>query len=190
MHVQVWSEKGTVRGILMPILEEYGVEFSVMHGFGSATTIHDAAVLTATHESKYKSQIIYVGDYDPSGLYMSEIDAPRRIDKYGGQAQMDRIAIMPNDGERLGLPSFPVYDKKKDPRYKWWTCEGKGKHCWEIDAMDPRMLRDRVEKTIRSHLDLEAWERCKTTEKVERESMTAFLGTYPGAGSISDPVSK
>jgi hypothetical protein len=36
--VEVWSEKGTVRGTLAPVLRQYAVTFRVMHGFGSATT--------------------------------------------------------------------------------------------------------------------------------------------------------
>ena len=36
--IEVWSEKGTVRGILAPVLEEFGVTFAVKHGFDSATS--------------------------------------------------------------------------------------------------------------------------------------------------------
>ena len=43
VRVEVWSEKGTVRGVLQPILDEYGVGFRVLHGFSGATTIHDVA---------------------------------------------------------------------------------------------------------------------------------------------------
>jgi hypothetical protein len=42
-RVEVWSEKGTVRGVLSPVLREYGVGFRVMHGFASATVAHDVA---------------------------------------------------------------------------------------------------------------------------------------------------
>ena len=37
------SEKGTVRGTLAPVLDTYGMTFRVMHGYGSATAVHDAA---------------------------------------------------------------------------------------------------------------------------------------------------
>ena len=40
VRVECWSEKGTVRGVLQPILDKYGVGFRVMHGFGSATSVH------------------------------------------------------------------------------------------------------------------------------------------------------
>jgi len=43
VRVEVWSEKGTVRGVLAPVLEEYGVGFRVMHGFGSFSSIKSVA---------------------------------------------------------------------------------------------------------------------------------------------------
>src|SRR5262245_15315277 len=43
IRVEVWSEKGTVRGVLAPVLNRFAVGFRVMHGFSSATTVHDVA---------------------------------------------------------------------------------------------------------------------------------------------------
>jgi phage terminase large subunit-like protein len=43
--IEVWSEKGTIRGgTLRPVLEEYGLTFRVMHGYGSSTALHQAAI--------------------------------------------------------------------------------------------------------------------------------------------------
>jgi hypothetical protein len=42
-QVEVWSEKGTVRGVLWPVLSRLGVGFRVMHGFSSATSVWDAS---------------------------------------------------------------------------------------------------------------------------------------------------
>jgi hypothetical protein len=65
---EVWSEKGTVRGVLQPVLDEYGVGFRVMHGFSSATVGYDIAVV----DNGRQLTALYVGDWDPSGLYMSK----------------------------------------------------------------------------------------------------------------------
>ena len=32
-RVEVWSEKGTIRGTVAPVLQEHGVTFRVMHGY-------------------------------------------------------------------------------------------------------------------------------------------------------------
>jgi hypothetical protein len=81
--------------------------------------------------------ILYVGDYDPSGMFMSEVDLPERFLKYGGDhIELKRIAL--TSDQVRNLPSFPA--KRKDPRYRWFI-ENYGRTCWELDALDPNDLR-------------------------------------------------
>jgi hypothetical protein len=42
-RVEVWSEKGTVRGVLKPVLDKYAVGFNPVHGFNSATEVYRSA---------------------------------------------------------------------------------------------------------------------------------------------------
>jgi hypothetical protein len=78
--VKVWSEKSTVGGILRPVLRQYGVPFQSLHGFTSATQAHEQAVFSADEGRPVVAY--YVGDWDPSGLYMSEVDLPSRLVRY------------------------------------------------------------------------------------------------------------
>ena len=111
-----------------------------MHGFCSATVAHDIA-----EDDDGRSLIgLYVGDWDPSGLWMSEHDLPDRFEKYNGDhVEIARIALTRD--QTVGLSSFPASDKRTDPRYKWFI-ENFGDRCWEIDALDPNILRARVEE--------------------------------------------
>lgn len=61
--VEIWSEKGTVRGTLAPVLHDYGVTFQVFHSYGSATTVHSAASDSWRVDKPFK--VFYVGDWDP-----------------------------------------------------------------------------------------------------------------------------
>lgn len=167
VEVEVWSEKGTVRGTLWPVLSEYGVTFRVMHGYTSATTIQSFASRSAYSEKPI--HICYVGDWDPSGMAMSEIDIPTRLARYGGRADFQRIAITEGD-TRAGLPYFDASTKKGDSRHKWFV-ERHGSKCWELDAMAPNDLRQRVEEFIVGHLDLDLWNRAREVEAAEIESM-------------------
>jgi hypothetical protein len=173
VRVEVWSEKGTVRGVLRPVLDKYGIGFQVMHGFSGATTIYD----TAQTKDGRRLMVLYCGDYDPSGMWMSERDLPARFEKYGGDhIIMARIALCKRDLE--GLPSFDASEKRKDPRYKWFV-ERYGDRCWELDAMDPTDLRERVDENIRSMIyDRAAWERCSAVEKAEQESLVSVLKAW------------
>jgi hypothetical protein len=130
-RIQVWSEKGTVRGVLAPVLDHYAVGFLPVHGFSSATAAHDIA----EDDDGRDLIVLYVGDFDPSGMYMSAEDLPARFAKYNGDhITLRRIALTAK--QLAGLPSFPASDKRKDPRYKWFVANH-GPRCWELDAMDP-----------------------------------------------------
>jgi len=163
--------------VLAPILDEYGVGFRVLHGFNSATNMHDVA-------DDYNDRpliILYVGDYDPSGLYMSECDIPNRLAEYGGDhVVVKRVALLPEHLENL--PSFPASDKKKDPRYKWFVANH-GTRCWELDAMDPNDLRNLVEEAIKAEIEWVAWNRCAAVDKAERESLRHVLDSWKGCKS-------
>jgi hypothetical protein len=168
-RVIVVSEKGTVRGLLRPVLDFFGVGFQVMHGFGSATIVHNIS----EDDDGRPLIILYVGDFDPSGMYMSEVDLPSRFSKYGGDhVTIKRIALIPSQLE--GLLSFPASDKRKDPRYRWFV-NNYGDRCWELDAMDPRVLRACVEREIRKLIEPVAWERCEIVNKAEQESLRNVL---------------
>jgi len=182
VRCEVWSEKGTLRGVLAPVLDQYGVGFRVMHGFCSATVAYDIA----DDDDGRPLIALYVGDWDPSGLWMSECDLPDRLRRYGGDhVEINRIALTRD--QVVGLPSFPASDKRKDPRYKWFI-ENFGDQCWEIDALDPNILRDRVEEEIKALIEPEAWERCETVNIAQRDSLREVLSGWAGAVPDHDSV--
>jgi len=175
--VEVWSEKGTVRGLLQPVLRPLGVGFRVMHGFASATAVHDVADGGDGRELR----VLCVGDYDPSGMFMSEVDLPSRLEKYGGaHVFLERIALLQHDIE--DLPSFDASDKEDDKRYRWFV-KHYGSRCWERDAMDPNDLRNRVEEEIKLLLDVDAWNRGVRCAEAEKESLEAFFGKWWARGA-------
>ena len=172
VRVEVWSEKGTVRGVLAPVLDKYGIGFRVMHGFASATAIYDVA----QDDDGRPLIVLYIGDFDPSGLYMSAVDIPARLEKYGGDhVDLRRIALLPE--HVADLPSFPASDKKGDKRYRWFV-KNHGRRCWELDALDPNDLRNIVEKAIRKEIEPVAWKRCAVVEKAERQSLRTVLDRW------------
>jgi hypothetical protein len=175
VRLLVCSEKGTVRGVIAPVLNKYGVDFRVLHGFSSATTVYDIA----QDDDGRPLIILYVGDWDPSGLCMSEVDLPNRFEKYDGDhiEPLKRIAL--REEHLAGLPSFPAAEKKKDPRYKWFV-SNYGDRCWELDALDPNDLRTMVEDAILEHIEPVAWKRCRVTEEAERHSIATILGNWRG----------
>jgi hypothetical protein len=174
------ERKGTVRGLLGPVLEKYAVGFRVMHGFASATAVYDVA----QDDDGRPLIVLYVGDYDPSGMFMSEHDLPDRLEKYDGEhVELLRIALTRE--QTTGLLSFPASDKKDDKRYRWFVANY-GEQCWELDAMDPNDLRDCVEGAIKELIDPVAWERSEVVNRATRDSMSSFFKRYKPAVGLDD----
>lgn len=186
--VEVWSEKGTIRGTLAPVLKKYGVSFRVMHGYGSATAIH--AIAQETVGSEKPLTALYIGDWDPSGMAMSQIDLPDRLQRYGGTATIMRVALAALDVRHdTKLPYFEAASKAQGSRYDWFV-EHYGPRCWEVDALSPVILRQRVENQILTLLDRDAWNHAVGIEQAETESMKSLLTTWKSISSQGAKYSK
>jgi hypothetical protein len=117
---------------------------------------------------------------------MSEIDFPNRLHRYGAtNFTITRIALTTDD--RAGLPSFPAKDKIKDSRYKWFV-KNYGDRCWEIDAMDPSDLRNRVESEILKYIDPVAWNRHTIIEEAQRETTRMIASQMRDMQHAADDV--
>jgi hypothetical protein len=183
VRIEVWSEKSTVRGTLAPVLNAYEVGFVSVHGYSSATAIQNLVV--ERFRDPKPLLVLYVGDWDPSGLHMSEIDLPARAEGYSRREHqsrddlpwemtpltIERIALSAEDVADPDLPSFAAETKRQDSRYSWFV-EHYGNQCWELDALSPVVLRQRVEAEIGREIDVEVWNRYVEAEQLELESIT------------------
>ena len=209
-RVLVVSEKGTVRGTLASVLNEFEVDFLPVGGYASTTRVHELAQLAPIAQpgrflDSQKLLLLYLGDHDPSGRGMSDVDFPKRLFRYASDDPSDddwtdeevelgladygmtarRIALTVEDTVALGPGlGFPASDKVKDSRYRWFV-EHYGDRCWELDAMNPNTLRARVETAIRAELDWPTWERYVAAERAERESITRALGTWTSISGLA-----
>lgn len=175
-RVVVWSEKGTVRGTVKPVLDRYEVPFTVMHGHTSATVVHDIAKT----EDARPLVALYIGDFDPSGMHMSDIDLPRRLVRYGAdRIRVRRIGLVKKDLRLASVRAsiFSVNTKTSDSRWRWFRATH-GDQCAELDALPPPILRQRLETEIRGHIDFDSWDRYVTAEAVERESIVAAVSRW------------
>jgi hypothetical protein len=142
---------------------------------------------------------LYVGDWDPSGLHMSAVDLPGRLHTYRvnhcdqqglawwpdeqfqkTEITIERVALAAEDVSDPELPSFALDTKRGDPRHGWYLGQRYGPRCWELDALSPVILRERVKAAIVAHLNLAVWDRYVLAERVELENITASVRAWRG----------
>lgn len=169
-HCETWCEKDAVVGSIQPVTDDLGVTVRVGRGFNSATRVHEIARLFAA--IKKPIRVFYLGDHDPSGRCI-EVELFTRATRHGsGEFEMKRLAIHAADITKFNLP--PLWVKDSDSRAKMFKAEH-GSECVELDALPPDELRRRVREAIERLLDVEAWNRALTVEKVERESIASIV---------------
>src|SRR5690349_23249996 len=115
-------------------------------------------------------------------MWMSVIDLVKRLREEGEKSfggidfELHRIAL--TEADTLDLGHDLSYDvtkkregkKKGDPRLPWFR-KNYGDRGWELDAMDPNLLRARVGLEIEKYIEREAWERCQLIGEAERQSV-------------------
>jgi hypothetical protein len=203
-YIVLVVEKGTVAGTLQPVLDEFEVDFLIMHGFASASAVYE--IVRANLEREQHTLVLYCGDFDPSGMSMSERDLPERLARYSTDTpsvkiadprtvatilasvrlEIRRIALTRQDSRLLGRgPAFPASDKQKDARYPWFV-EHFGRWCWELDALPPSVLRLRVRDAIVAAIEPDAWNRSVNAEQVERQSIFDLCETITNLPTVPD----
>lgn len=84
------------------------------------------------------------------------------------------------------LPFFAAESKVGDSKHRWFV-DNYGERCWELDALSPVVLHQRVGAAILGCSDHDAWGHSVSVEKAERESMSDFMDTWK---SISRAATK
>ena len=69
VHVEVWSEKDALAGVLYEETERWDVPLMVTRGYPSLSYLYEAAEAVEAEEKP--TFVYYFGDYDPSGLDIS-----------------------------------------------------------------------------------------------------------------------
>jgi hypothetical protein len=165
-YCEVWSEKGTVRGSILPVTDELGVTVRVCHGYGSTGMEGEIGELFATIEKPIT--VFYLGDHDPSG-HDIERDIHARVQRSAGKDfEMVRLAIHASDIKAFKLP--PQKIKATDSRARGFQRQfGKKAATVELDALPVSELRRRIRSAIEDLIEPTAWARQVRVQQMELE---------------------
>jgi len=165
LHVEVWTEKDAIRGVVSPITAEYDVPLMISRGFSSETFLYETA--EDINEEGCPAVIYQLGDHDPSGVAAWD-DIQRKLRDFvddGIDVTFERIAVTPEQITELALPTRPT--KQSDTRAAKFDGESV-----EVDAIPSSALRDLVRDAIEQWIDREALRLTKIAERSEREILT------------------
>jgi len=165
LKVELWLEKDSLRSLVEDLARRYRVSLQVERGFGSLSMFRDALV---RGKERGVERILYIGDWDPSGLLIEEITGEEM-----GVA-VERIALTLEQIKAYRPPPRPVNPRdSRTPAY----VERHGSQCWEVEALEPRIFQSLVELALSKHVppeflrDAEAKDRASAIVKLLTERL-------------------
>ena len=176
VHVSVWVEKEALAGIFETTCNELGVSWLACKGCPSVSALWDwikGARDAKTYGGAERSVILYFGDHDPTGFMIPRAahegietlldvtpdwlndDDEEEVYGWREDAYVDvsvaRVALNMDQVQRFNPP--PFWAKTSDTRYKGYVREHGTTDAWELDALDPSVLRDLIRQTVNAVFD-------------------------------------
>ena len=178
-HVEIWAEKNVaLLATLRPVTRKLGIMLRPCRGFGSGGM--EGAIGRLFEGVAKPIKVFYIGDHDPSGIDI-ERDIHRRVELASGKKfSIMRLAILGEDIARFNLPPQII---KRDESGKTTDSRAPkfisryGTQTVEADALPPDELRRRVKEAVESLIDWETWDRERSTEAVEFDSIRQVVET-------------
>lgn len=166
---EVWIEKDALVGVIERVCEENDVPFFSCRGYTSQSELWGAAMRLKRHAERGQTPIVFhFGDHDPSGVDMSR-DITDRLALYAGfEVEVRRLA--------LNMPQVKQYDPPPNPaKLTDSRCEGyireHGDECWELDALEPKVINDLISTELHGIRDKAQWQRIAKAQKSHRKDL-------------------
>lgn len=183
-YMEVWVEKDALSGVLSRVTSKYHVPIMVNRGYSSASAMFDSYQRFKS-ASKYRNQqvkVIYLGDFDPSGVDMIR-DIDDRISEFisgdddyanksGFRFSIESIALTRKQIKFYNPPPNPA--KITDPRAKDYIAKY-GPTSWEVDALPPDVLNKLLDEAIRNHMQEDLYDEIVGREDADKQRLRSLV---------------
>jgi hypothetical protein len=168
-YIEVFIEKDALSGVVKRITSKYHIHLITNRGYSSATALYDAykRLYQASHQNQH-CHILYLGDYDPSGLDMIR-DVTERLHEFGVFPKIHHLALTEALIRKYNPPPNPA--KISDPRAKWYIKEH-GQTSWEVDALRPDILSNIIDTSIKKLIDQNLFDSIMQKETFDKTKLS------------------
>jgi hypothetical protein len=170
VRLAVWCEAAGMVPQLERVCKPFSIPVYSSGGFDSLTVKYRVAREFARMGA---IRVLHLGDHDPSGVHVFcslDEDINAFIANMGGEAVFTRLAVLPQQVARYGLPTAPA--KATDRR----AFHGETVQC---EALPPDVLAALLRAAITEHLDEAAYQAALNAEAEGRAWLTAMLEGAP-----------
>lgn len=176
MYIECWVEKEALAGVIERPCNKWRVPYMSCKGYLSASEAWRAGQRFKDAQDAGKTTlVIHLGDHDPSGIDMTRDNIERLAMFSEGHVEVERIALNMNQVRQYNPPENPA--KLTDTRASDYIAKH-GHSSWELDALNPKILNDLIENTIKQYVDIELWDATKRKENALRTELAKLHGNW------------
>jgi hypothetical protein len=153
-YLEIWVEKSALESIVESAARFHYTPYLAMRGYPSLSLYKDAAARFIKHASSgQQCVVVHLGDHDPSGMDMTE-DIKKHMSLLGASVTVERVALNMDQVVQYGPPPNPA--KETDTRAPEYIKKF-GPVSWELDALEPAVLKNLVKTKIKEYFDEEIY---------------------------------
>lgn len=168
-YVEVWIEKDALVGVIERVCRQYRVPFFACRGYNSQSEQYKAGRRIAEKIAEDKEvTILHLGDHDPSGIDMTKDNEDRLTMFSESSVKLKRLALNMDQVEKYNPPPNPA--KETDARFTGYV-EKYGDSCWELDALEPKVISGLIEKNIKALIDDDIWAETDNVQQAECDAL-------------------
>jgi hypothetical protein len=168
-YIEVWTEKDAIAAAVHSIAQEWNLRTFVCRGDPSMSSLDSCArTFNASRRAGYAPVILYLGDYDESGLAIPKTIREKLLKNHDCEVDLIRVGVNEDHIRRFSLPTRPAKGDRRGESIQ---------SAVDIDAMRPADLREILAHEITSYIDPWVLAQMRATEAAERETLeTINLG--------------
>ncbi len=181
---EVWIEKQALEGVIEQICVQLRVDFYAQKGYNSQSEQWRAGQRFADYVRRGQRPIVlHLGDHDASGVHMTE-DNRQRLEEFAGVPVMvQRLALNYDQIEQYNPPEN--FAKESDSRREFYERHmarvgGDPSLSWELDALDPLVVRRLISDAVLGLRDPDRWDRALAQEIEDQEELDDVIESLGG----------
>jgi len=167
-HVELLLEKNTLMPMCEPVADRFMLPLTVSRGYGNAS-------LWSKVEERFRQSgaeeliLLTVADHDPDGFALID-DAVRSLrDLHSIPVKVVRVGLTMEQIQGQG--AHPNFAKESSSRFKQYVQRTGSNECWEVEALDPKVLQTELHDAILSVLDMEQLQAVQDQQAVEQKEI-------------------
>lgn len=194
-HVSVWVEKDALASIFEDVCNDLGVSWFACKGYPSVSALWEW--ITSTHKAfdtrprksgwqtvrgtADNAVILYFGDHDPDGCEIprsAERNIRKLMETWGNEFpfRVIRVGLTLDQIRQYNPPPMPA--KESSARFTAYFEEHGIRDAWELDALEPTVLRDLIRVNARRYFSLPRFE--LNAERIEAGRQEAYRDLVSG----------